>query len=331
MGTIDLASFEGLGQTAAIFSMYLPDILEEHQDIRVLSADMSYIAKLDRFKMLYPKHFINVGIAEQNLIGISAGLSAEGFQCVALAQASFITMRCFEQVRQYMSYMQYPVILIGLAGGFQLQFMGNTHYALEDISLLRSIPGIVIYSPADAGEAVKAFQSALAEKKPAYIRLTGASDQSLIYQEDFAYDYRKAHCLRQGECISILATGSMVSVALRAASMIEERIGATVKVVDMHVLSPLDLDTISGCRTSKAVVTLEEHYVSGGLGSAIADVAAREKNYPPVLKLGIQNRYGDVGDYPYLLAQHRLVPESVAEDIIHFFANNYENGCHYRV
>lgn len=321
METIDLASFEGVGQTAALFSMYLPDIIEEHRDIRILSADMSYIAKLDRFKMLYPKHFINVGIAEQNLIGISAGLSAEGFRCVALAQASFITMRCFEQVRQYMSYMQYPVILVGLAGGFQLQFMGNTHYALEDISLLRSVPGIVIYSPADAGEAVKAFQSALAEKQPAYIRLTGTGDQSPVYHENFTYDYRKAHSLRQGEDISILATGSMVSVALRSASMIEDQIGASVKVVDMHVLSPLDLDAVAGCKTSKAVVTLEEHYVSGGLGSAIADAAAREENYPPLLKLGIQNRYSIVGDYPYLLAQHRLTPEFVAEDIIHFYCN----------
>ena len=321
MEAFDWASFDGLGQTAALFSMYLPDIIEQHPEIRILSADMSYIAKLERFKALYPDHFINVGIAEQNLIGISAGLSAEGFQCVALAQASFITMRCFEQVRQFMSYMQYPVILVGLAGGFQLQFMGNTHFALEDISLMRSIPGIVIYSPADAVEAVKAFQSALTEKKPAYIRLTGAGAPDKVYQEDFKYDYRRAHCLRQGKEISLLATGSMVSVALRTADLIEEQIDASVKVLDMHVLSPLDLDAVVGCRTSRIVVSLEEHYVTGGLGSAIADATAQEKDYPPLLKLGIRNRYSEVGDYPYLLAQHRLSPESIAEDIIHFYRN----------
>lgn len=319
MEPFDWASFEGLGQTAALFSMFLPDIIDQHPEIRILSADMSYIAKLERFKALYPNHFINVGIAEQNLIGISAGLSAEGFQCVALAQASFITMRCFEQVRQFMSYMQYPVILVGLAGGFQLQFMGNTHFALEDISLLRSIPGIVIYSPADAVEAVKAFQSALDGKRPAYIRLTGASDQNRVYHEDFEYDYRHAHRLRQGEDIAMLATGSMVSIALRAADLIEEQLDASVKVIDMHVLTPLDFDAVAGCRTSKVVVSLEEHYVSGGLGSAIADATVHEKDYPPLLKLGIQNRYSDVGDYPYLLAQHRLSPEDIAEDIIHFY------------
>ena len=322
MEAFDWTSFEGLGQAAALFSMYLPDIIEQHPDIRILSADMSYIAKLERFKAFYPDYFINVGIAEQNLIGISAGLSAEGFRCVALAQASFITMRCFEQVRQYMSYMQYPIILVGLAGGFQLQFMGNTHFAMEDISLLRSIPGIVIYSPADAGEAVKAFQSALAEKKPAYIRLTGTNDQNLVYREDFQYDYRRAHCLRHGEDISILATGSMVSVALRAAPLIEERIAASVKVLDMHVLSPLDLDAVTECKTSTIIVTLEEHHVSGGLGSAVADATAHEKHYPPLLKLGIQNRYSDVGDYSYLLAQHRLSPEPIAEDIIHFYRSH---------
>ena len=171
MEKLDLKSYQGLGQTGAVFSMYLLDIIEDYPYLKILTADMSYIAKLERFKALYPNQFINVGIAEQNLLGVCAGLTSEGFKCVALAQASFISMRCFEQVRQYMSYMGYPIILIGLAGGFQLQFMGNTHYALEDLALMRSISGIVVMSPADAGEAVKCFQESLIIDQPVYIRL----------------------------------------------------------------------------------------------------------------------------------------------------------------
>lgn len=315
MEKVELGSYAGLGQAGAVFSMYLPDIIEQHPNLRVLTADMSYIAKLERFKALYPDQFINVGIAEQNMLGVCAGLTSEGFQCVALAQATFITMRCFEQVRQYMSYMQYPIILIGLAGGFQLQFMGNTHYAIEDIALMRSIPGIVIMSPADAGEAVKCFEEALTLNRPVYIRFTGDASNS-VYTQDFQYECGKSVCLKDGSDVAVFAAGSVVETALKAAQILEEQNGLSIRVVDMHTIAPLDKDAITKAKDSKLVVSIEEHHINGGLGSAISDFTSSLGTFPPLFKLGVGNDYSEVGDYEYLLKQHRLMPEMIAEDIL---------------
>jgi len=159
--TIPLNSLAGIDQIGAIFEMYLPDMIEQYPQLKILTSDVGYIARIDRLKALYPDQFINVGIAEQNLVGVSAGLTSEGFKCVAFAQAVFMTMRCFDQVRQYLSYGEYPIVLVGLGAGFMMQFMGNTHYAMEDIAIMRSLPGMVVLSPADASEAVKAFDAAL--------------------------------------------------------------------------------------------------------------------------------------------------------------------------
>lgn len=314
MEKIELGSYAGQGQTGAVFNMYLPDIIEQHPNLKVLTADMSYIAKLERFKALYPDQFINVGIAEQNMLGVCAGLTSEGYQCVALAQATFITMRCFEQVRQYMSYMQYPIILIGLAGGFQLQFMGNTHYALEDIALMRSIPGIVIMSPADAGEAVKCFEKALTLNRPVYIRFTGDASNS-VYTEDFPYECGKSVCLKDGSDVTVFVTGSMVEPALKAVQILVEQKGLSIRVVDMHTIAPLDEDSITMSKDCKLLVSVEEHHINGGLGSAISDYTSTLVAFPPLLKLGVGDDYSEVGDYEYLLKQHRLVPEMIAEDI----------------
>ena len=201
----DINSYTGIGQIASIFGMYLPDIIDDHPNVRILTSDMSYGARLERFKSLYPELFINVGIAEQNLIGVSAGLASEGFKCVALAQATFISMRSFEQVRQYLSYMHSNIILVGLSAGFALQFMGNSHYSIEDIAIMRSLPNLVVLSPADASEAVKAFAAALQINAPVYLRLTGEASTPLVYKEDYSFSIGKSNVIRAGQDITIFA------------------------------------------------------------------------------------------------------------------------------
>lgn len=312
---LDFTAFEGQGQIASIFNLFLPDVIQDYPNLKILSSDMSYGARMERFKAFYPEHFLNVGIAEENLIGVSAGLTSEGYKCVALAQATFITMRCYEQVRQYMSYMGYPIVLVGLSAGLIMQFMGNTHYAIEDLAIMRVLPGVEVLSPADAGEAVRAFEYALSSNKPCYIRVTGSADAPLIYNHYDAYFPSKANTLREGDDISIIATGAMVSVALDAASIIAQQTNTSVKVIDMHSIQPLDKSAIEECRRNKLVVTVEEHYVSGGLGTAVADVLLEKSQAPQLLKIGIKDKYSVVGDYHYLLNQHRLLPELIAEDI----------------
>ena len=327
---LDFSTFEGQGQIASIFNLFLPDVIQDYPNLKILSSDMSYGARMERFKAFYPEHFLNVGIAEENLIGVSAGLTSEGYKCVCLAQATFITMRCYEQVRQYMSYMGYPIVLVGLSAGLIMQFMGNTHYAIEDLAIMRVLPGVEVLSPADAGEAVRAFEYALSSNKPCYIRLTGSTDAPLLYNQYGAYNPTRSNVLKQGEDISIIATGAMVSVAKDAAFIVEQQTNLSVKVVDMHSIQPLDKDAIEQCRKSKLIVTVEEHYVTGGLGSAVADVLMENPNTPQLLKLGIRDKYSVVGDYRYLLNQHSLSSELVAEEIIKKIML-YEDSCNNRV
>lgn len=313
---LDFSTFEGQGQIASIFSLFLPDVIQDYPNLKILSSDMSYGARLERFKAFYPEHFINVGIAEENLIGVSAGLTSEGYKCVALAQATFITMRSYEQVRQYMSYMGNPVVLIGLSAGMIMQFMGNTHYAIEDLAIMRVLPGVEVLSPADAVEAVRAFEYAISASKPVYIRLTGSADAPLVYREYGEYTPLKANVLKEGNDIAVIATGSMVSQALEAAKIVENHTSKTVRVIDMHSIQPLDKEVIEHCRKCNLIVTVEEHYTTGGLGSAVADVLIEKTDSPMLLKLGIQNKYSIVGDYSFLLEQNRLLSAQIAGDII---------------
>lgn len=313
---LDFSIFTGQGQIASIFNLFLPDVIQDYPNLKILSSDMSYGARMERFKAFYPEHFLNVGIAEENLIGVSAGLSSEGYKCVALAQATFITMRCYEQVRQYMSYMGYPIVLIGLSAGLIMQFMGNTHYAIEDIAIMRVLPGVEVLSPADASEAVRAFEYALSSNKPCYIRLTGGADAPLLYQKYGAYNPLKANVLKEGHDVSIIATGALVATALEVATIIEQKKICSVRVIDLHSIQPIDIISIDLCRNSRLVVTLEEHYTNGGVGSIVADAFMEKPNIPRLLKLGIKNKYSTVGDYRYLLDQHRLSAEKIVEDIL---------------
>lgn len=313
---LDFTAFAGQGQIASIFNLFLPDVIQDYPNLKILSSDMSYGARLERFKAFYPEHFINVGIAEENLIGVSAGLTSEGFKCVALAQATFITMRCYEQVRQYMSYMGYPIVLVGLSAGLIMQFMGNTHYAIEDIAIMRALPGVEVLSPADAVEAVRAFEYALSSNKPTYIRLTGSADAPLVYEQYGEYSPNKANVLKAGSDIAIIATGAMVGKALDAAKQIENNSGYNVSVVDMHSVSPIDKDIIEKCRNMKLIVTVEGHYTTGGLGSAVAEVLSEKAGSPRLLRIGIDNKYSTVGDYGFLLEQHGLTAENISNSII---------------
>jgi len=302
-----------LGQSGSIFGMELMEQAGNYP-FKVLSSDMSVVAGLDRFKKEYPDNFYNVGIAEQNLLGVAAGLDSEGFKTIAVAQACFISMRSFEQVRQYLGYMGGKVMCVGINSGFSLTFFGNTHYAIEDMALMRSIPNMTVLSPADAGEAVKLFDAALKVDGPVYLRLSGSLNTPIVYKEDYELKIGQAITLKEGEDIAIFATGLMVSNALKAAELLLEK-GITVSVVDVHTIKPIDKDTILKNCGKNLLVSVEEHNVVGGLGTAIADVLSEQRNSAPLLKLGVQDRFMPVGDCNYLVEQAGLTPEQIAASI----------------
>lgn len=319
MAKFNARAYARLGQAGSIFGMSLMDNLEDNK-IKVLSADMSVVAGLDRFKRTYPADFYNTGIAEQNLIGMSAGLASEGHRAIAVAQACFITMRSFEQIRQYMGYMKNNVIAVGINSGFALTFFGNTHYCIEDLTLMRSIPGMTVLSPSDAGCAVKAFEAALKYDGPVYIRLTGGLMTPIVYKEDFDFEIGKSVTLKDGNDVAIIATGVTVANALKASQSLSEK-GISARVIDMHTIKPIDKEAIAACKDLKMIFTVEEHNTSGGLGSAVSEVMAEKGQMPRIIKLGVHDRFSAVGNYDYLIEQHRLTPELISEDIVRYLNN----------
>ncbi len=302
-----------LGQSGSVFGMELMEQAGNY-NLKVLSSDMSMVAGLDRFRKEYPDKFHNVGIAEQNLLGIAAGLDSEGYKTIAVAQACFISMRSFEQVRQYLGYMGGKVICVGINSGFSLTFFGNTHYAIEDMALMRSIPNMTVLSPADAGEAVKAFDAALGVNGPVYLRLSGSLMTPVVYKEDYDFRIGRAVTVREGSDVAIFATGLMVSSSIKAAEILEEK-GISASVIDAHTIKPFDKETVRLNCDKKLLVSVEEHNTVGGLGTCVADALAEHRNSPALLKLGVQDAFMSVGDYGHLVGQSGLKPEQIAGSI----------------
>lgn len=301
------------GQSGAAFSFALIELAAQNPNIVVLSSDMSTPAGLDKFKKTYPDRFFNVGIAEQNLVGMAAGMASEGWIPIIVAQACFVTMRAFEQIRQFCGYMHFPIIIAGYGAGFCLQFMGNTHFSTEDIGILRTIPDMTIVSPADAAEAAKALEAAIEYKQPMYLRLTGKMGCPIIYREEYDFTIGKGIILKDGSDIQIITNGCVVDASLKAAQMLDEQ-NISTAVINMHTVKPLDTTLINS--EARLIVTIEEHNVINGLGSAVADYLAENNIQVPLLKLGVQDRFSSVGDYQFLLEQHGLTPERISESIL---------------
>jgi transketolase len=304
-------TFSMLGMGGSMFGIAALALREKYP-LKLLSADMARVAGAGRFIRQYPNDFYNLGIAEQNMIAVSAGLASEGYKCVDIAQACFISMRSFEQVRQMLGYMGYSIVLVGVASGYSLTYFGNTHYALEDIALMRTIPDMTVVAPCDAFEAVKVFEQALTYDKPVYIRLYGGTNTPIVYKQNFDFKIGNAITLREGNGIQIIATGSMVAESLKVADKLKEE-GYSVSLIDMYTIKPLDTNVIS--KDAKLIVTVEEHYLIGGLGSAVADYLSSFSSHPKLLKIGVENRFSKVGDYPYLLEFNGLTSDKIIEKI----------------
>ena len=284
-------------------------------DLIILSGDTSTSAGLERFKKTYPEKFQDVGIAEQNMMGIAAGLASEGETVYTATFAPFQTMRCCEQIKVNLGYMDHKVCFVGLASGLVLGNLGYTHCCIEDVAVMRAIPNITVVAPADCGETVKAALAAAEYGSSVYIRLTGEAKNPAVYKTDYDFKIGKAITLREGEDITIIAGGTMVYKSLQAAEILSES-GLSVAVVNMHTIKPLDTTIIDrACETTKLVVTIEEHNVIGGLGSAVAEHKSTLVNAPPQLIIGIPDTYSKAGEYADLLQTYGLSSEQIAENI----------------
>ena len=305
-----------MGSRAA-FGMGILKLYEEEPDFFVMSADLGSSSGLARFYTKYPEAFANVGIAEQNLIGVASGLAKDGTPVFATSFAPFISMRASEQIRMNMGYMHLNVKAVGIGSGLAMNTLGSSHFGLEDIAVMRTIPGMTILCPSDGLQIVKCIEAARRYNGPVYIRLSGGSD--IIYGEDFHYEIGKSIILQQGEKVALAATGSIVSQTLQAAEILKDH-GIDCTVMDMHTVKPLDTERLDALKEYELVVTVEEHTVIGGLGSAVAEYYACSAQRPRQLIIGIEDFYPHPGSYGYLLEECGLTPGKIAERVMNVYA-----------
>ncbi len=294
----------------------LRDLAEEYPNLVVLDADLSNATKTGVFKKAYPDRFINCGIAESNMMGIAAGLSTTGLIPFASTFAMFAAGRAYEQVRNSIGYPHLNVKIGATHAGISVGEDGASHQCLEDLALMRMIPGMVVMCPADDTEARMAVKAALDYVGPVYIRF-GRAAVPVVFGDDYKFEIGKGAILREGTDVTVVANGLCVASALEAADKLAAE-GISAEVINICTIKPLDDDLIvaSAKKTGK-VVTAEEHSIIGGLGGAVAECLA-EKCPTPLYRIGVRDRFGESGPAGELLKKYKLDGQGVYEQIKEF-------------
>ncbi len=297
------------------FFAALSECARSDRNLYLLTADLGF-RLFDAFREDHPDRFINVGVAESNMIGLAAGMSLAGKNVYCYSLAPFLVFRAYEQIRIDVAYHNCSVKLVGAGGGVHYGAEGFTHFAIEDLALMRALPNMSIVVPADRAEARCAAQRSCAHEGPLYIRLPGNGEPD-VHMTQPEFEIGRAIVLRKGQEVALFATGTMVHVAEEARLLLSSRqIHAT--IVDMHTVKPLDAATVLEiASTHKAVFSIEEHSVVGGLGSAIAEVLS-EHGYAGIFKrFGIPDRMPQcIGTGRYLKERMGLTGRAIAEEIL---------------
>ena len=296
--------------TRESFGEALTMLAETNPDIVVLDADLAEATKTCIFEKKYPERFIDCGIAESNMIGIAAGLAACGKIPFAASFAMFSAGRAFEQVRNSVGYPHLNVKIAGSHAGISTGEDGATHQCCEDIALMRTIPGMVVLNPADHYEMLAAVKAAAQHNGPVYIRLGRLAVESVNNNDDYKFEIGKGITLRQGEDITVIATGLMVGEALKAVDSLAAQ-SVHARLIDMHTIKPLDEELVrKAAKETGRIVTVEEHNIIGGLGEAVAACVA-ESCPVPVTRIGVNDVFGHSGPAVDLLKEFGLCAENI--------------------
>ena len=295
----------------------LAELGTEHKDVVVLDADLAEATKTGIFKKAHPERFIDCGIAESNMMGVAAGLAAAGMVPFASSFAMFAAGRAFEQVRNSIGYPHLNVKIGATHAGISVGEDGATHQCNEDIALMRTIPGMVVINPSDDIEAKAAVKAAYEHQGPVYLRFGRLAVPVINDRPDYKFELGKGVVLREGKDLTIIATGLPVNNCLEAAEKLAAD-GIDAKVINIHTIKPLDEELVTAAvKETGKVVTVEEHSVIGGLGSAVCDVLA-EKAPTKVMKIGINDTFGESGPAVELLKKYGLDSESIYQKIKEF-------------
>jgi len=293
----------------------LLSLAHENENIVCLSADLTSPTETDIFRDTFPKRFINVGIAEANMVGIAGGLARGGMQPWLHTFCSFATRRCYDQVAMQIAYPKLNAKIVGFLPGLST-ILGVTHQAIDDIALMRAIPNMTIIEPSGPAQVPAAVRAAAEHNGPVYLRLIRAAFAKPQSTEWEPMTIGQAEQLRKGTDFVLFASGITVSLALQAADLLEAQ-DFSVSVVNIPSVKPLDIQFIeknSACH--RLVVTIENHSIIGGLGSAVAECLAELDTAAPLLRIGVRDVFSQGASQPYLLDQHGLTPQAIANAII---------------
>ncbi|MGG7079026.1 transketolase family protein [Clostridium sardiniense] len=298
--------------TREAYGKALKDLASMNKNVVVLDADLSKSTKTADFKAVAPERFFNMGIAEANMMGVAAGMSTCGKIPYVSTFAMFAAGRAFEQIRNSICYPRLNVKVCATHAGLTVGEDGASHQAIEDLSLMRSIPNMTVINPADAVETDAVIKAIAEIDGPCYVRLGRAAVNVINDKDTYKFELGKGVTLKEGNDLTIVATGIMVDAALEAAEMLSKD-GISARVINIHTIKPIDRELlVKAAKETGALVTAEEHSVIGGLGSAVSEVLTEE--YPvPVLKVGVQDKFGESGKPNDLLEAYGLTAKDIAE------------------
>ena len=305
------------------FIRTLVDLARDDERIFLLVGDLGYRV-VEPFAQEFPDRFINMGVAEQNMTGIATGLALCGNIVCTYAIANFPTLRCLEQIRNDVCYHNANVKIVTTGGGLAYGALGMTHHATEDLAIMRALPNMTVVAPGDITETMLATQAIVERTGPCYLRLT-KPDGPVTPQTASDFQIGKAVIVRDGSDVTLIATGGMLYNTAQAAEQLEGQ-GIQARVLSMHTLKPLDAEAVlAAARETSAIITVEEHSIIGGLGSAVAEVLADSSNLPIAFKrIGINDLFcSQVGSQEYLREAHSLSVEGIAKAVQSLMKEEY--------
>tara|TARA_A100001015_G_scaffold296075_1_gene375833 strand:- start:210 stop:1181 length:972 start_codon:yes stop_codon:yes gene_type:complete len=300
----------------AMFGQFMINIAKKNKKLMVLSADLGRSSGLARFKIEFPKQYISVGISEQNLVGVAAGLAGEGFKVFVTSFAPFLSMRASEQIRMNLGYMKHNVNLVALGSGLSMGFLGNSHFGLEDVAIMRTIPNLNVTCPADCSELGKVLDDyAFNNRGPSYIRLTGIPGSKNLYDKNYSYKFGKNITINKGNDILILSHGSVLGQARISVEALK-KMNISVQLVNVVSLKPIDDSVITLLKKYKKIVTIEEHTSVGGLNTIMSEKLLKNQINSKLFSISLPDKFGPTGTYDYLLKYHALDSHSITKKII---------------
>lgn len=300
-------------RTAFIKELF--ELAKQDKRIVLIVGDLGF-GVVTPFMEQLPSQFLNAGVAEQNMTGMAAGMALSGKIALTYSIANFPTLRCLEQVRNDVCYHNANVKIVSVGGGFTYGAMGATHHAVEDIAVMRALPGLVVVAPGDPVEARAATRAVITYQGPCYLRL-GKAGEPVVHQSSIEFELGKAIHLREGKDVTLISTGGILLNVVRAAELLAKE-GIQARLLSMHTVKPLDTEAIlSAARETEAIFTVEEHSILGGLGTAIAEVLAEAEGIKVLFKrIGLPSAFSPhIGTQEYMQEQHGLTGEGISKTV----------------